>query len=566
MVFVRFGLSVGLFGSICLFASASAAPARSPSEDSFILAQNPPSPTQPQSEEEKAKERKKAPAEKAAPKNEPPAKGPIEKKLPGVVPPPKGGPGQPPANKNLPSLEKEVPKPPAAAPKIVPLPPRVTLPPQAHEPEKKAPAPAERMAPAIVPKGPAPGAATPTKPGLGPAEKFPAPGGAPNAPAPQGMTPAPSSGKTLLQPKAAPKPGQAAAPGTRVPGATPERAALPKAPPPQGPQPGLATTFTPGFQPPGPPAQHLQDLQRSRTEHTEAGGKRTVIEEPDNRVIVKQDNRVFVRHDETLRLADRASNVRSERRADGTTETIIARPGGIQIYNVVDSGGRLIRRYRRDEAGHEIDLIDNRRFYRDLGTGLAIAVGVGLAAEVIALNLPPPVVGIPPEKYIVDYDRASDEDIDEALAAPPVEGLERGYSLEEIRYNAELRDRMRRIDLDAINFDSGAWDVPPDQYAILARVAAAINRMIDRNPAEVFMIEGYTDAVGSDIDNLSLSDRRAQSVAEILTDEFDVPPENLVTQGYGKQYLKIPTDGPERANRRVAVRRITPLMSQGDDR
>jgi outer membrane protein OmpA-like peptidoglycan-associated protein len=80
------------------------------------------------------------------------------------------------------------------------------------------------------------------------------------------------------------------------------------------------------------------------------------------------------------------------------------------------------------------------------------------------------------------------------------------------------------------------------------------------------MIEGYTDAVGSDIDNLSPSDHRAQTVAEILSDDFNVPPENLVTQGYGKEYLKIPTDGPERANRRVAIRRITPLLSQGDDR
>jgi outer membrane protein OmpA-like peptidoglycan-associated protein len=101
---------------------------------------------------------------------------------------------------------------------------------------------------------------------------------------------------------------------------------------------------------------------------------------------------------------------------------------------------------------------------------------------------------------------------------------------------------------------------------VLARIAAGINRAVDRNPGEVFLIEGYTDAVGSDIDNLSLSDRRAQSVAEILTEDFDVPPENLVTQGYGEEYLKIPTPGPERANRRVAVRRITPLMAQDDYR
>ena len=365
-----------------------------------------------------------------------------------------------------------------------------------------------------------------------------------------------------------PQPAQSAAPGARLPAVAPAHAVLPAAPAPKSTQPGVATSpiFAPGYQPPGPPAQHLQDIQKNRTEHTEAGGKRTVIEEPDNRVIIKQDNRVIIRHDETVRLASKASDVRSERRSDGTTETVIVRPGGIQIYNVVDDGGRLVRRYRRDEGGHEINIIDNRRFYRDLGTGLAIAVGVGLAAEVIALNLPAPQVDIPPEKYIVDYDHASDEDLDEALGAPPIEHLERGYSLEEVQFNHELRDRMRRIDLDTINFEFGAWDVAPDQYPILERIAAAINRIIDRNPEEVFMIEGYTDAVGSDVDNLSLSDHRAQSVAEVLTDDFGVPPENLVTQGYGEEYLKIPTDGPERANRRVAVRRITPLMSQGDDR
>ncbi len=74
------------------------------------------------------------------------------------------------------------------------------------------------------------------------------------------------------------------------------------------------------------------------------------------------------------------------------------------------------------------------------------------------------------------------------------------------------------------------------------------------------MVEGYTDATGADEDNLSLSDRRAESVAVALTEQFKVPPENLVTQGYGEQYLKVDTQGPEEANRRVAVRRITPLI------
>ena len=53
-------------------------------------------------------------------------------------------------------------------------------------------------------------------------------------------------------------------------------------------------------------------------------------------------------------------------------------------------------------------------------------------------------------------------------------------------------------------------------------------------------------AVGSDVDNLSLSDRRAETVAVALTEQFGVPAENLTTQGYGEQYLKVQTQGPER--------------------
>jgi hypothetical protein len=50
-------------------------------------------------------------------------------------------------------------------------------------------------------------------------------------------------------------------------------------------------------------------------------------------------------------------------------------------------------------------------------------------------------------------------------------------------------------------------------------------------------------------------------VAEILTSNFNVPPETLVTQGYGEQHLRVQTQGPSRENRRVQVRNITGLMA-----
>ena len=42
---------------------------------------------------------------------------------------------------------------------------------------------------------------------------------------------------------------------------------------------------------------------------------------------------------------------------------------------------------------------------------------------------------------------------------------------------------------------------------------------------------------------------------------FGIPAENLVTQGYGEQYLKIQTQEANRLNRRVAVRPIGSLLA-----
>jgi outer membrane protein OmpA-like peptidoglycan-associated protein len=124
---------------------------------------------------------------------------------------------------------------------------------------------------------------------------------------------------------------------------------------------------------------------------------------------------------------------------------------------------------------------------------------------------------------------------------------------------------MRSVDVNTITFESGSWIVDPGQVSRLATIAAAIDKAVQANPNEVFLIEGHTDAVGDTEDNLSLSDRRAQSVAEILTKDFNIPAENLETQGYGETQLRAQTDDAARVNRRVTVRRITPLIAEQAD-
>lgn len=325
--------------------------------------------------------------------------------------------------------------------------------------------------------------------------------------------------------------------------------------------------------PPGavPPPQTLEDLRNNRVKRVEGDGRRVIIQEPDNRTIIRQDNRAVIQSDEAARVRSMAPTARVEQGPPGITRTIVDGPGG-RVVTETGPNGELIRRFRIAPDGREDIIIDNRRRERDrfgrnvlIGAGIGVGIVAGAAILNSIVRVPPPRVVIPREKYILRSEGASDRDLDEALDAPPVEAITDRYSLDQIRATARLRDRMRRIDLDDVNFEFGSWRVAPAEYGKLERIARAMERVIRRNPNEVFLIEGHTDAVGSEIDNLTLSDRRAESVAQVLSREFEVPFENLATQGYGESELKIVTQKPERQNRRVAVRRITPLLARNNE-
>jgi outer membrane protein OmpA-like peptidoglycan-associated protein len=324
------------------------------------------------------------------------------------------------------------------------------------------------------------------------------------------------------------------------------------------------------------PAAMPHRLDAVRAERQEMReGDRTVIREHD-RVIIREGGHDIIRHDEAARFAFNAREVNVEHRGDAVV-TVAVRPDGTRIVTEVDGNGRLLRRVRRDAFGREIIIIDNTVVVPPPvvvgGPALVVgapavaiatpglAVGFGGLGIGVALNLGPPVVRIAPELYVRETAVATPAQIYMTLAAPPVEVIDRRYSLDEIRYNEPLRARMPRVDIDTVNFDTGSWEIAPDQAQRLAGVAQGMLQAVQRNPAEVFLIEGHTDAVGNDVDNLSLSDHRAESVAVLLTNQFGVPAENLTSQGYGKQFLKVQTPAPERANRRVAVRRITPLLT-----
>jgi outer membrane protein OmpA-like peptidoglycan-associated protein len=291
----------------------------------------------------------------------------------------------------------------------------------------------------------------------------------------------------------------------------------------------------------------IADLHNQRREVVEGG--RTVYTEPDRIIIRDPGGQAYVRGNDLYRFRYGARDIRTET-VGGETRTVVIRPDGTEIITVVGPDGSLMRRIRRDQRGREIVIIDNT--YRD-----PRAVG-GFYVDV-----PPPVVSIPYDRYIVDAQEASPQVIYDTMRAPPVQRIDRRYSLDEIRYSPNVRMQMPSIDVNTINFETGSWTIPPDQAARLQVIADGLNQAIQANPQAVFLIEGHTDAVGNDVDNLSLSDRRAQAAAELLTQQFGVPAENLTSQGYGEQYLKEQTQGPSAINRRVTIRNITPLLNGG---
>jgi len=431
----------------------------------------------------------------------PPAKQPAAP--PQAQPPHPAPPAQPPRPAAPP------PQAPHPAPPPVAQPPRPTAPP----PEQRRPVP-----PPVEQRRPVPPPST--------IEQHRPPQSAPqvqqpHVPPPQ---PAPQQNQTPQRAPAAPSPQSQTAPTA-----------------PSGLQPRDTNQFIrqPGQQAPAPT---IQDLRRERQQTRE--GNATIIREGD-RTIVREGQSTIIRHSESDRFAVGARDVRVERRGN-ETYSIIERPNGDHIITITDEGGRLLRRVRREPNGREIVIIDQSGIPR---------------RDTYFVVVPPPRYTLPPDRYYVDIDRAPPERIYDTLIAAPFEPIEQVYTIDEVRYSPGLRMMLPRVDLD-INFETGSWQITPDQMGKLDVIARALNRAIDRNPREVFLIEGHTDAVGADDDNLSLSDRRAESVAVALTQEFGVPPENLITQGYGEQELKVPTMGPSRENRRVAVRRITPLIDR----
>ena len=100
-----------------------------------------------------------------------------------------------------------------------------------------------------------------------------------------------------------------------------------------------------------------------------------------------------------------------------------------------------------------------------------------------------------------------------------------------------------------IYFDVNKDIVKPESYGTLKEIAAALNE----NPGVRVRISGFTDSDGDDAKNMDLSKRRAESVMNELSQNFNVDAARFETDGKGESQPVAPNDTPanKALNRRV---------------
>jgi outer membrane protein OmpA-like peptidoglycan-associated protein len=104
-----------------------------------------------------------------------------------------------------------------------------------------------------------------------------------------------------------------------------------------------------------------------------------------------------------------------------------------------------------------------------------------------------------------------------------------------------------------VQFATGSADLTPQAIQTLDNLGKA---MSDQSLSPYrFRVEGHTDTVGTREMNKSLSERRADAVADYLATNFHIDRSRLQPVGMGEDNLLIPTPDQtnEPRNRRVQV-------------
>ena len=102
-----------------------------------------------------------------------------------------------------------------------------------------------------------------------------------------------------------------------------------------------------------------------------------------------------------------------------------------------------------------------------------------------------------------------------------------------------------------VQFDPDTSIIRPESYRTLGRIADALT-----HPSLLpygFLIVGHTDATGKREYNLTLSQRRADSIREVLVTTFKISPKRLQSVGLGEEQLQDAVHPAAAINQQVQI-------------
>ncbi len=138
---------------------------------------------------------------------------------------------------------------------------------------------------------------------------------------------------------------------------------------------------------------------------------------------------------------------------------------------------------------------------------------------------------------------------------------EPGYLYKSLTFNVEKEDSLKPKEVDIplekvkkgsrttmtnLYFDTKKWDLRNESLAELDN----LYQFMEINQAVSITVEGHTDDVGPDKDNLILSQKRAASVQTYLESK-GIESKRIKTVGYGETKPLVKTGGAQQINRRI---------------
>ncbi|MBY0688274.1 OmpA family protein [Microbacterium marinilacus] len=174
----------------------------------------------------------------------------------------------------------------------------------------------------------------------------------------------------------------------------------------------------------------------------------------------------------------------------------------------------------------------------------------------------PVVEGEPPAPTLSDDDAADPLDVAEVASATVTSLDSITRQLDGAVQVVESTEEVR-IDLSGdVLFEFGSAELGPDADAV---VDAAVATLEARGAGEVDVV-GHTDDVGDDASNQTLSEERADSVAQALSERVDTDAFDIRASGRGESEPLVANDSEEnrQLNRRVTLTLTTQEITRSE--